>query len=300
MSKMEKKKCRGIDQRFINDLKWDDLSFFLEQIKTDPKICLCIRNNYINIYYRGGNLLKISQKPQKYIYEFNPKYLIGDDVNTTKNLPDLNPKDKGSVFEYFKACKKEMDNWFLKHPKAEREIQQKILDNNPEIIDIEYVFQHKDVKRFNDKNSVKESKSEDIELIRPDMIMVHNGVLYIVENKFGDHAMGGTAGIKQHYGDMCEIAASDILKNELIESMVNITNAKNQLGLSDYVLSKDDIKSVELLFVFVEHNKKSTVLNREINAIEKIDGIKASKTFLSAENTVIDFNHLEDLFADDN
>ena len=39
---------RGISSRFINDLKNDELAFFLNEAKTNPGISLEIRGNYIN------------------------------------------------------------------------------------------------------------------------------------------------------------------------------------------------------------------------------------------------------------
>jgi len=38
----------------------NDLS---EGVLADRSLCLEIRENYINIYYRGGNLLKLSTGP---------------------------------------------------------------------------------------------------------------------------------------------------------------------------------------------------------------------------------------------
>ena len=57
---------RGINDGFICDLKTGDLSYFLNQVKSNrDKLCLEIRDGYINIYYKGGNLLKITKNIKK-------------------------------------------------------------------------------------------------------------------------------------------------------------------------------------------------------------------------------------------
>jgi hypothetical protein len=48
---------REINERFISDLKNGCLSYFLNQVKEkSDKLCLAIRDGYMNIYYMGGNL----------------------------------------------------------------------------------------------------------------------------------------------------------------------------------------------------------------------------------------------------
>lgn len=53
---------RGISRRFIDDLKNGELTFFLDEAKSNPGICLEIRRNYVNLYYKGGNAIKITEK----------------------------------------------------------------------------------------------------------------------------------------------------------------------------------------------------------------------------------------------
>lgn len=53
-------KLRALDEVFIKDLQVGKLKDFLERVKKDDTLCLEIRDNYINIYYRGGSLFKIS------------------------------------------------------------------------------------------------------------------------------------------------------------------------------------------------------------------------------------------------
>lgn len=48
---------RDINDKFINDLLDGELSFFLEEVKDEQnQYSLEIRDNYIDIYYRGGRI----------------------------------------------------------------------------------------------------------------------------------------------------------------------------------------------------------------------------------------------------
>ena len=46
---------RRLSDHFIADLKVEILKALLDRVKADPTLCLEIRDEYINIYYRGGN-----------------------------------------------------------------------------------------------------------------------------------------------------------------------------------------------------------------------------------------------------
>ncbi|PKM86491.1 MAG: hypothetical protein CVU87_12030, partial [Firmicutes bacterium HGW-Firmicutes-12] len=65
---------RGISDKFIVDLKEGPLRPVLDSVLCDDTLCLEIRDNYINIYYRGGNMLRIAEKPSGYSVAFDIKY----------------------------------------------------------------------------------------------------------------------------------------------------------------------------------------------------------------------------------
>ena len=72
---MRRCEMRHINDDFVQDLLSDELRFFLEQTKNRrDALSLEIRNGYINIYYKGGNLLKITQKRRGYSFFFDAKY----------------------------------------------------------------------------------------------------------------------------------------------------------------------------------------------------------------------------------
>ena len=74
---------RNISEIFLSDLKEGVLSPFLRMVKFDTSLCLELRGNSVNVYYRGGNLMKVkvSRPVGTYSVSFNPKYFkYGNEV----------------------------------------------------------------------------------------------------------------------------------------------------------------------------------------------------------------------------
>lgn len=117
----------------MNDLNLG-INRFLEAVKKDGTLCLEIRENYINIYYRGGNLIRLVEKNGKFHASFDRKYIMDPDQT---RLPDVINKQNLGCFEdvtiWIKAIpfiKQEMDWWFSSKPKNEREFQQLMVREN--------------------------------------------------------------------------------------------------------------------------------------------------------------------------
>ena len=121
------------DKAFVANLRDGLLAPLTEMVKSDTSLCLELRGNYINIYYRGGNLMKVSTTRSADIYSifFDTEYFKSENV---VDLPETNVQCKGDVEQWISASpylKRAMDNHFAKYQKYEREIQQLVLrDNN--------------------------------------------------------------------------------------------------------------------------------------------------------------------------
>ena len=165
---------RRINDRFLEDLRSGELACFLKKVREKSgDLRLEIRNGYVNIYYKGGNLLKITQKRNGYSFFFDTRY-----CQYGKNLDLLNHRDDGAAYlQCFGQMMEEMDAWFEKHSNRERQYQHQLLLNNPEIVDIEYQIGRR---------------------MRLDMLLYADGKLWIVENKYGTGAIGGKAGVAEH------------------------------------------------------------------------------------------------------
>ena len=267
---------RCIDSRFIEDLLCGELAFFSNKIKSNRDILsLEVRNGYINIYYKGGSLLKITQKKKGYSFKFDAKYCKnkGDDSNF-ELLSNLRSDACDEYVRYFDLMMREMDSWFESHPKPERDYQHQLLVNNPEIIDIEYQIGRR---------------------MRLDMLYYKNNKVIIVENKYGTGAIGGNAGISAHYEDICEVLNNQELLNELLDSVCQISKAKKLLGLLDTEITRADISKVEILFLLADYNSNSQSF---ANEIAKMNGIvSASILMTSSDQIKIDFNQAKHLFT---
>ena len=65
---------RAVNDRFRNDLKDGILAQLRRAVISDPSLCLELRGSYINVYYRGGNLLKVQQLSEGYDIHFDKNY----------------------------------------------------------------------------------------------------------------------------------------------------------------------------------------------------------------------------------
>ncbi len=271
---------REINERFINDLKDGCLSYFLNQVKErSDKLCLAIRDGYINIYYMGGNLLRITQKQNGYSFYFDAKYCLHKDDD--KNYELLNSMDSNSVQDYidnFKFMMDEMESWLKVYRKKERIYQHELLVNNKSVIDIEY--------------APPKSKKTGLKLnIRLDMLMVEDDKLIIVENKYGTGAISGNAGISEHYKDICDLLNAEDLYDELVESVEKIAKAKYELGLLDKQLERIDKSKTEILFLLADFNVRSETMKNEANLMEVTYPFKV--LYMDSNDSLIDLSKAE-------
>ena len=267
---------RHINQRFIHDLLSGYLSFFGDKVKSNRDIfSLEIRDGYVNIYYKGGSLLKITQKKKGYSFKFDAKYCKnkGDD-SSFELLSNLSSSDRDEYIRHFDLMMREMDSWFSCHHKPERDYQHQLLVNNPEIIDIEYQIGRR---------------------MRLDMLYYKDNKVVIVENKYGMGAIGGKAGISAHYDDICGVLNDQALLDEMLDSVCRISKAKKALGLTDTEITRDGISGVEILFLLADYNQKSQSF---ANEIAKMSGaFPASILMTSSDLVKIDLSRAKSVFA---
>jgi len=125
---------RGLSENFKNDLKSPEgcMNPFLKRVLEDDTLCLEIRKEEVDIYYRGGLLFEIKKSREgKYNVGIDKKFISED--NTNINNINIDEIDKNDYFEWIKAIpylKSQMDIFFSKNKKLEREIQQLVLREN--------------------------------------------------------------------------------------------------------------------------------------------------------------------------
>jgi hypothetical protein len=84
---------RHLSETFMHALQKGFLSPLMQAVNADRDLDLYIRENYINIYFKGSALLKLSERnPQQYKVEIHPKYLEGlqvADLNDAAAVADF-------------------------------------------------------------------------------------------------------------------------------------------------------------------------------------------------------------------
>lgn len=279
MAKKEKCSMRGLSNKFLMNLKGGGfLHSLIQRVKADATLCLEIRENYINIYYRGGNILRIKEK-DGYVAWFDEKYCSNNIPSVIKTLPKKLKveSDVQSWIIAFPLLKQTMDFWFHKNPKAERECQQAILRENNScgvgnstdyfIIDIEY-DNHKGA-RFD----LVAVKWESVGVIRK-LTKGYKPKLCFIELKYGDNALSGRAGMLKHIEDFSRYLSVDPSLASIKAEMLTILHQKRELGLIPALRNnKNVIKAFsdesEYMFILANHDPDSSKLNNILKDIQK-------------------------------
>jgi hypothetical protein len=271
---------RGLSETFIRDLKEGTLKGFLEAIKTDDTLCLEIRNNYLNIYYRGGNICKIEEQSNEiYKCSFDSNY-APEAQSYSKTLEHT---DYAGWINGIPKMKTEMDTWFSTHHKIEREVQQLILRENNAITDAGI---------YTDYFIADIEYADSVNGMRPDMLAVrwpadgvarrkgNNWKLAVIEVKYGEGAMKNGAGINKHFTDMVSLLGNEQKKQVVYEDTLKTFNQKSKLGLLtdkyEEITYPKDTKP-EFIFIFANTKPRSTILINELGCILSSEKYEESK-----------------------
>jgi len=275
MSLMMKNCGRGLSPRFMQDIKSSTglgLNRLLKAVKNDSSLELEIRKDYINIYYRGGNLIRFSEQNGVYSAYFNQQYVVsGRKYSLPSNLVTFS--DVTEWVEKIPLLKYEMDLWFGKNPRNEREFQQLLVrENNFKgaakgtdyyICDIEYANSEGqfDLIAAYWPSSSAERKN------------TNNVGLALIEMKYMDGALSGKAGILAHIQDMKNYFYTDTNNLALLkEEMKQVFNQKQSLELIDNQnrIEQFSDRKPEYIFIFANHDPDSKILYDELQEVKAI------------------------------
>ena len=267
---------RGLSDTFLDALENDPvlgIHRIRKAVRDDSSLCLEIRENYINVYYRGGNILKLSEIRGKYFPDFNTKYVVNNARKTKlMKLPKefLSSADVDAWLDEIPLLKYEMDLWFGTHPKNEREFQQLIVRENNFcgsakgtdyfICDIEYANgggRFDLVAAYWPSSGSARKNNENVGLA-------------LIELKYMDGALSGASGMEDHIDKAKKYLDSTTHNLALLkEEMITVFKQKTKLGLIDnkkHIAKFSDAKP-EFIFILANHDPDSSILGKELKNI---------------------------------
>lgn len=139
---MTSKFDRGISDEFVGALRnWKRW----EEIISDRDLFVGIRKEYINIYFQGCSILKISHKEELLKFETHYKYLVRPNLkNPLVSWDGEGPAVKDRVneiliHEFDLDSLKKSSSWYAE---AEKEGVHSILKSNRNVLDVEVALSH--------------------------------------------------------------------------------------------------------------------------------------------------------------
>jgi hypothetical protein len=265
---------RLLSSGFVDALKSGSLKSFLDYVLADDSLLMEIRKEYLNIYYRGGSLFRISPSGKDYTIFFDLNYCD----KRRDEIACLNNTDFDSWIENIPIIKAEMDSWFCGHQRLEREFQQLVArENNCSTVSQGTDYFITDIEYANSENHSKF-----------DMLAVKwksgserrtgkKASLSFVEVKYGDHALRRVAGLRDHIKDLVSFLDNPARKRDILSEVTGLFNQKRSLGLLKDTKRDIDIQDsspLEFILLLANHNPSSTILKTELSLIRDSDHYK--------------------------
>lgn len=281
------KQTRGLSNEFREHLRSGHLRPLLNRVYGDATLDMEIREQAVNIYYRGGSLLKVApvpRKPSMYTFTFDSNY-SPDKTATDLGLPSPtvhSATDATAWVESIPRLKDTMDLWFGKHPKDERALQQMVVwENNDSpwaggtdwfIVDIEY--DNHQGARFDLVGLCWESSASPRKLAKD-----YRPRLTILEMKTGDGALTGKAGVEAHLRQLHQFLGDAGRVQSFKQEMLAVFAQKRELGLIRSLRSnKNAVRAlndeIDVVFLIAGHDPASGKLDRILDVLQR-DGATA-------------------------
>jgi len=279
---------RELSDSFMDDLLNSDglLHPILERVKQDHTLMLSIRKDYINIYYRGGNILRLKeQRDGSYSAFFDNEY--NKSGVPSPALPEaIESQHETRVWvDSFQTLKGILDFYFSEHSKPEREFQQLVArENNFSTIANQSEYFVSDIE-FADSALGARFDMLAVRWLVSQRKKTRNCRPALIEIKYGDGALSGNAGVLKHIQDIDALISNSNKYKNLLETMEMQFNQLDELGLMNFnrVANWTKIKlhvndKPEVIFVLANHNPRSSKLNTILNDPE-IEAYDHSKNF---------------------
>lgn len=273
-------------------------TLLLSTILNDSNLDIQLRDNYLNIYYRGGNILCIHPRsftfdkfyfylpdnegyPKTYVEKMakgkrdeipqNTTHKVPTEEDAKKIMQELDAKCRGlkslldsqDYLQYFEKAKAVMDEWFKKFPKKERNDQHYISLANREFSHTNNLIAI-DLEFSVSKNQPYNKNTDGkTKVCRFDIIAVSkSGQLYVIELKQNQasNEKDKPANIEEHKADFENTVGND-RDNVFLNEMADLLNTKKNLGILGNDIEIDITKKP--IFAVAYSGKEADKFNRE-------------------------------------
>ena len=255
---MSTENTRGLSPKFMEKLKEGDWNFITEEVKKDHTLLFQIRNNYINIYYRGCSILRLEEKgmSKKSVAEKYHK----ENIEKIEDWKDRVPYIKQGV-----------DYHLSEENHLEREFQQLVARDNTFskvsngtdyfIVDTE-MADTKNGSRF-DMLAIKWLSTSAARKVDKTCRLA------IIEMKFGTEAFGN---LESHFNHIDQYSEIESLKGSILVQFKQL----RELGLIQFSSkgNKNEVTKlegdVEFIVLLANYDPNSTIINEHLSFMKKM------------------------------
>ena len=246
---------RQLKPDFLGALKEGDLFPLLKSVRDDSSLCLELRGNYINVYYRGGNLMEVKHGRSGTRFRFDKKY--GAEP----------PEPAAGVNAWLEAVprlKHAMDQHEVRRKsRSEREAQQLLLRENNFGRDAQSTDYYICDIEYNVGNRQGQFDMVGVHWPSADRERVTDRQLVLIEVKYGEGALDGTSGVASHIVQINKFLSDADRVQSFKKDMVEVFNQKRALGL---IKCDKDLKSFsdesEIFLVLINQDPGHQAIRR--------------------------------------
>lgn len=263
------------------------LNPILLMVKENDTLMLSIREQYINIYYRGGSLLRVSahSEPTEASPDANATYVVDFDQNYNNDNRPLpidfpytisNEDESLRLVDAVPILKHAIDRFLTASNKPEREFQQLVArENNYSMIssDTDYFIIDIEIS-----GALAKARYDMLAVRWLDNTKGKSGkvVPVLLEMKYGIGALGGTSGLNKHLTDAYALKKSPDSWNAVVSTLQSQISQLDQLGLLKFNRGKnnpnmriDRFATPQLVFLLANYNPASKQLHEFLASIDE-------------------------------
>jgi hypothetical protein len=264
---------RALSYAFEQALKSENglLNPLLNYVKSDHTLMLGLRGKYINVYYRGGSLMKVACMNavcDRFFFTFDRNFGVHPAVKATSGEVST-ASDLKVWLDNIPYLKLLMDRFFAGRPKQEREFQQLVArENNQSAISNETDYFIADIEYAHG------SARFDMLAIRwltKDRRYTDRFRLALIEMKYGDGALEGVSGFAQHLHTLEETLRTPSKRHALTRIAVDLFNQLTRLGLVNIKQKKElevSSEAPEIVFLLANHHPGATKLGQLLAEVD--------------------------------